>query len=139
MKKDQKKNLLITKNLCSIDNVWLQRLSYLQFFTSSPNDLILSTMYSCEAVTLSCHIVSILSHLVSDNLLLYINHVGVMLLLMFHWQIISTILELYGIVSMSKKREVIDKLRGVLEFQLASMMNSNSIISIKQLLIRKLR
>lgn len=44
---------------------------------SRQNDTTLSALYSCEAIVMCCHILSLLSHFLAHNLTLYVNHVGV--------------------------------------------------------------
>ena len=82
-------------------------------------------MYSWEAVLVSCQLLKSLSILLNRSLLLHVNHVGVVLPLRAHRQILSTLLEQYGVVDMNMKKQVVDKLRGLLKLQIASLSNTS--------------
>ena len=109
----------------SIDAIWRQKWSTRRGVTVRLHQTELSVMYSWEAVLVSCQLLKSLSILLNRSLLLHVNHVGVVLPLRAHRQILSTLLEQYGVVDMNMKKQVVDKLRGLLKLQIASLSSTS--------------
>lgn len=114
-----------TQEYASIDAIWRQKWSTRRGVTVRLHQTELSVMYSWEAVLVSCQLLKSLSILLNRSLLLHVNHVGVVLPLRAHRQILSTLLEQYGIVDMNMKKQVVDKLRGLLKLQIASLSSTS--------------
>lgn len=125
MRTSREGNKCGVQTFASIDTIWQQKWVQWRDLKQRPSQCELSVMYSWEAVLVSLQLMKPVSVMLHRPLLLHVNHVGVRVQGVSEAKIISTILEQYGVMDMGAKKQVVEKLRGLLKMQLVSISSTS--------------